>query len=265
MAKFYRMLLTLALTVFLGGEAVTGTVISRRVVEGLSEKSLFLSQNNLPPESSDGGSRYADTYADTSWRESFFNNQPPESGDGGSRGGPLCPLTPMDNATGIEVFSDRPTLIWRGNLARVELYPHNNDELLWSQDISEGSRQVQYTGVPLKPGQTYDLMLFETVSDTFPLPAMQVTFTVMEADKRQQVSRVLEELNTELEQNGASEEMIALIRFNYLAENRLWSDALTEAFSVQNPSAELQELREETIPQKFCNPNRPSSGIMPPS
>ncbi|MEB3278650.1 MAG: hypothetical protein VKK42_06960 [Lyngbya sp.] len=226
-----------------------GMIIPVRVVPGLSRDSLLLSQNNSPPESSDGGSRYADT----SWKDSFFNNQPPESGDGGSRGGPLCPLSPFDRARGIEVWNDRPTLIWRGQLARVELYPHNNDELLWSQDLTPGTQQVQYTGVPLKPGQSYDLMLFETVSDTFPFPSMQVTFTVMEAQKRQQVTQALEELNTELQKNGASQETIARVRFNYLAENQLWSDALTEAFSVENPTDELQELREETIPQNFCN------------
>ncbi|MEB3278651.1 MAG: hypothetical protein VKK42_06965 [Lyngbya sp.] len=256
MVKFYGMLSTVALTVLLTGESVIGTIPSVRL--GLTGESLFLSQNqsqnnpapterprnNPPPFEASGGGR---------WSDSFFNNQPPESGDGGSRGGPLCPLSPIDYATGIEVWSDRPTFIWRGELARIELYPHNNDELLWSEDLTPGTQQVQYTGVPLKPGQTYDLMLFETVSDRLALPSIEVTFTVMNGEKRQQVTQKLEQLNTELQQQNASEEMIAFVRFNYFAENQLWSDALTEAFSVENPTEELQKLREETIPQKFCN------------
>ena len=249
MVKFYGMLSTVLLTVFLSGEVLTLMTATVSPVQALEKERLLLSQNNLPPQSSDGGSRYADT----SWKDSFFNNQPPESGDGGSRGGPLCPLTPLDQATGIEVWNDRPTFVWQGQLVRVELYRHNQDELIWSQDLTEDDRQVQYTGDPLKPGQTYNLMLFETVTDNFPFPAVQVTFTVMNGEKRQQVSQALEQLNRELEQQNASEEMIALVRFNYLAENQLWSDALAEAFSVENPTEELQELREKAIPQKFCN------------
>ncbi|ERT09026.1 hypothetical protein M595_0950 [Lyngbya aestuarii BL J] len=249
MVKYYGMLSTVVLTVFLSGEVLIPMTATVSPVQALGKERLFLSQNNLPPQSSDGGSRYADT----SWRESFFNNQPPQSGDGGSRGGPLCPLTPLDEATGIEVWNDRPTFVWQGQLMRVELYDQNEDESIWSQDLAEDDQQVQYTGDPLKPGQTYNLMLYETVSDNFPFPATQVTFTVMDGEKRQQVSQALEQLNRELKQQNASEEIIALVRFNYLAENQLWSDALAEAFSVENPTKELQELREKAIPQKFCN------------
>ena len=251
MVKFYGVLSAAALALLLGGEAGVGTIAPVKPVEASGRENQFLSQNNQPPRQGSGGSRYANT----SWRDSFFNNEPPQSGDGGSRGllEPLCPLTPLDAATGIEVWSDRPAFIWQGQLARIELYPHNRDELIWSRDLDSGDRQAQYTGELLKPGETYDLLLYETVSDNFPLPARQVTFTVMNGEKRQQVSRALEELNSELQQQNASEEMIALVRFNYLAENQLWSDALTEAFSVENPTKELQELREEAIPQRFCN------------
>lgn len=249
MVKFYGMLSTVTLTLFLSGEVLIPMTARVSPVQALEKEGLLLSQNNLPPQSSDGGSRYADT----SWRDSFFNNQPPESGDGGSRGGPLCPLTPLDKTTGIDVWNDRPMFVWQGQLARVELYRQNEDESIWSQDLDQGDQQVQYTGVPLKPGQTYNLMLYETVSDNFPFPAKQVTFTVMDGEKRQQVSQELEQLNRELEQPTLSDEMIALVRFNYLAEKQLWSDALAEAFSVENPTKELQELRERAIPQKFCN------------
>ncbi|MEL7035364.1 MAG: hypothetical protein AAFO04_07065 [Cyanobacteria bacterium J06592_8] len=201
-----------------------------------------------PPVESDGGSRFG-----RSWRDSFNDNEPPEWGDGGSRGGPFCALTPFDETTDVVVWSTRPTIIWQGGLARVELYPHNRDELLWSENLNPGEQQVQYTGEPLQPGQSYDIMFYESVDDAFPFPSVQITFKVMAVEPRQQVTQELEELTTQLQSEGASEEIIALARFNYFAEKQLWSDALTEAFSVENPSPELQQLREETIPQKFCN------------
>ncbi|MCG5059061.1 MAG: hypothetical protein KA714_14025 [Limnoraphis sp. WC205] len=249
MVRFYGILSTFALTAVISGEPFVNVSEPVSTVVHLREESLFLSQNNSPPQSGDGGSRYADV----TWRDAFFNNEPPESQDGGSRGPALCPLTPVDEGTGTEVLSDRPTLIWQGQLARVELYPHNDEKVIWRQDVSETDQRVQYSGEALKPGQTYDLMMFETVSDTFPLPSVQVTFTVIDGEKRQQVNQALEQLNRELRQQNASEETLALARFNYLAKNKLWSDALTEAFSVQNPSSDLQELLQKTIPQKFCN------------
>ncbi|KKD35675.1 MAG: hypothetical protein WAN66_00675 [Limnoraphis robusta] len=254
MVKFYGVLSAVTLSVMITGEGFFNQTLPNRIKFQAKAENSFLSQNetaspekprnNPPPFEDNGGAR---------WREAFFNNEPPESQDGGSRGPALCPLTPVDEGTGTEVLSDRPTLIWQGQLARVELYADNGEQPIWSQDLSQGDQKVQYSGEALKPGQTYYLMMFETVSDTFPLPSVQVTFTVIDGEKRQQVSQDLEQLNRELKQQNVSEEVMALARFNYLAKNKLWSDALTEAFSVQNPSSDLQELLQKTIPQRFCN------------
>ena len=213
-----------------------------------------LSQNDQPPKTPRNNPAPFETAGGSRWRDAFRNNQPPESGDGGSRGGPLCPLTPLDAATGVQVFSDRPTLAWRGQLVRVELYVHNTDRVIWSQDLGAEAQKVSYTGEPLKPGLTYDLMLYETQPDAFPLPSKMVTFTVVgDGEMRREVAEKLEKLQAELEGQGASPEEIAFGRFNYLVEKRLWSDALAEAFSVENPADELREFRQKTVPEHFCN------------
>ncbi len=234
MVKFYRVLSIFAFIAVWSGQPFVY----------LTSQASIVSQNNPQPEWRDGSGR---------WRQTFNNNEPPQSRDGGSRGAALCFLTPLDEATGINVFNDRPRFIWRGEFARIELYASNQDQPIWSQDLAQTDEWVQYDGEALKPGQTYDLMMFATVADAFPFPTKQIQFTVIDGEKRQQVSQGLDELNLELQQNGASEEDIAFFRFEYLVENQFWSDALIEAFSVENPSSELQGFLQEMIPEHFCN------------
>lgn len=208
-----------------------------------------LSQNNPSPQESSGGSRFAEV----PWNDTFFNNEPPDYNDGGSRGRPLCPIAPLDQTTGVEVWSNRPMFIWQGQLARIELYARNSETLIWSQDLSQDDHHIQYTGEALKPGQNYDLMLFETVSEPLILPTFRVTFKVMDGEKRDEIEQGLKQLDEQLQQQRASEEEIAHARFKYWAERQLWSDALTEPFTVENPSPDLQEFLKETIPDQFCD------------
>ncbi len=243
-AKLSRMLFTVLLTPLMAFGAVLG-------VASIPTVTPVLSQNApSPPNQSSGGSRFAEV---PPWNDTFFSNEPPDSSDGGSRGQRLCLIAPLDQTTGVEVWSDRPTFIWQGQFARVELYAQNSETPIWSQDLSPDDQQIQYTGAALQPGQNYDLMLYESVSEPVPFARFRVTFQVMDGAKRDQVEQGLKQLDAQLKQQGASSEVIAHARFKYWAERQLWSDALIEPFLVENPSPDLQKFLQETIPDEFCD------------
>jgi hypothetical protein len=59
-------------------------------------------------------------------------------------------------------------------------------------------------------------------------------------------------LNTLIKAKKANSEAIALAKANYFIQNQLWSDALQQAYSVENPSRELAQILKD-IPDKLCN------------
>jgi hypothetical protein len=72
----------------------------------------------------------------------------------------------------------------------------------------------------------------------------------MEAQQRQRIIVDLWTLERQLQ--GASREEIALAKANYFAQRQLWSDVLQQAYSVQNPSAELAKFVQK-LPTQLCN------------
>ena len=252
MIKFFWMHLTVLLTVS------SSLFFPTDLSEALSPESSIMSQNNAPPKSRPGGSRLRNNAppesrdgGSRSWEDAFndvlFNNEPPESKDGGSRGR-FCALTPMDIQTGIKLWNDQPIFAWNGSITRLELRNHNGESLLWSRSVSEGDRSIQYTDTPLEPGETYTLWLYTSASF---IPDYQVIFKLLDSEEKAEISREIEQLEDSL--NDSNNEEIALARFEYFADQQLWADAISQAFSVQNPSENLIQFRRQNLPEKFCD------------
>lgn len=152
----------------------------------------------------------------------------------GSRG-VLCPISPgMLGETGM-IWSDRPLFIWQGQVSNITLRPMARREILWQQPIADGAQTTAYTGEPLQPGQLYVWQLTDAAGSS------NYVFQLLEAPERDRISRELQTLETQLKDNGASEEAIAIERARYLAQQGLWSDVLETLETVDTPSAELAQ------------------------
>jgi hypothetical protein len=228
------------------------------VSEALTPETSVVAQNNEPPKSRPGGSRLRNNAppksrdgGSRSWEQTLndvlLNNEPPESRNGGSRGG-FCAITPMDMETGVKLWHDQPIFVWRGSIVRLELRNHNGEALIWSETVSKGNNTARYTGEPLLPGETYTLWLY--TSQSF-IPDYQVIFQRLNSEQQTEITQDLEQL--ELSLNHPTEEAIAMARFQYFAQKQLWSDAVSEPFLVENPSASLNQFKTETLPKQFCD------------
>jgi hypothetical protein len=189
-----------------------------------------------------------------SWENILSNkdedNEPPvkpATGGGTSRGGFICAIAPRAIGTITEVWSDRPLFVWQGVVGQLEVRKPATKETLWRQAVSATSRRVIYGGEPLQPGQTYHWVIFDQANRSI----AEFPFQVMESEKRDRIKTRLQILDVELKQKGATAEEIALRRAQYFAQWQLWSDALREVFSVENPSAPLAEIA-QSIPTSRC-------------
>lgn len=207
----------------------------------------------------------AQTNSSRSWQaiaQDFFNQQndsppPGPTGTGISRGG-VCAISPRASSTTTEIWSDRPLFVWQSQFApivRIEVHPTGSNEVLWHPSVV-GQTKALYDG-KLQPGQTYDWLLFNT-SDKHAKPLGQVTFRVIDGQKRQQIETRLQSLDKELKDKGATPEEIALQRANYFASQQLWSDVLQEVYSLKKPSPELIKIV-QSIPKQICKPSRQNS------
>ena len=182
-----------------------------------------------------------------------------KKGKRGSRGDEakklLCMITPGklqdDDIPGtIKVWSDKPLFLWQGSMEGIEVGHHRSNELMWSQNLDATTNKITYQGKALQPGQNY--FWRETVPlETLPT---KVTFRIMEQPERDRISTELAELESKLRAEGASESKIALERVTYFADQQLWSDALREAYSIENPSGKLADFINKVEAKDFCPP-----------
>ncbi|CAD5952142.1 hypothetical protein PCC9214_02624 [Planktothrix tepida] len=178
---------------------------------------------------------------------STTNHEPPVYSPGGSRGNEICTIVPLtqpnNNQVDSEIWSDKPTFIWRGDIKYVELHSDDNETLIWSQNISDSKQSISYTGEPLQPGETYQLSLYDISNpDISDFPRDSLTFKVIETHQHQKIQQDLEQLETQLHQQKATAEAITLARIQYFVEHQLWSDALMESSSLQIQDPSLDEL-----------------------
>ena len=170
----------------------------------------------------------------------------------GSRGGEVYAIAPSEIEGLNVIWRDRPLLIWEGAIARVSISDAETDDLLWSQEVSPENRWVAYAGDPLQPGHRYECGLCDRHGDL--LTAQAVAFQVLGAKERERIASVLAEKGAALKAEDVSPEAIALEQAAYFAEQGLWADVLIEAFSVNNPSADLMELLLALMPENLTSP-----------
>jgi hypothetical protein len=174
--------------------------------------------------------------------------------------GPVCEIAPGLLGEKNVIWNTRPLFLWQGTVPSLEIYlyspfsPEREQEVLWSQTVTAESprgtfQSVAYTGEALEPSQSYD---WELVIP--PARRQRYTFQVMESPERERIAAELSALEAQLVSVGATPEDIALQRANYFAQRDLWSDALQEIYSVQNPSAAFISHAQEILTH-LCEPS----------
>ena len=187
----------------------------------------------------------------------------------GSRG-EICILSPAEVEEVTLMVDTQPVFLWQGRAGAIALRRAGEAQPFWRKPTGvypergtashrvervqlslqkPGVRRFRYTGEPLQPGQTYELLLFEFSAT--PYPKARQSFRIIPEAERTQVVADLNRLNQNLKAKGLSEEQISLHRANNFVRNQLWSSAVQEVYSVKNPSAELSKVVQE-IPAKIC-------------
>lgn len=175
----------------------------------------------------------------------------------GSRG--VCPVSPgLLESTNI-IWSDQPLFLWQGIdfPLEIRLYnsfdPKQEQSILWRKVLTTASpvvtfQSTQYTGQTLEPGKIYDWEIFNQSNKS----KLRRSFQVMGLEERIQIAEELKNLEDQLRTENATDEEIALERSHYFAQRNLWSDALQEMYSVQQPSQELMMKVQELL-SYLCN------------
>ncbi len=170
----------------------------------------------------------------------------------GSRG--ICPISPGLLEDKNIIWNNQPLFLWQGNSLPLEIRvyspfnPKQEQQVIWRKKINSISSDktfqgIPYTGLPLELGKIYDWELFNQSDKS----KVRRSFQVMNIKEHEQISQELKRLEVELRLQQATDEDIALERANYFAQKNLWSDALKEIFSVQNPSLEFRKKIEELL------------------
>ena len=175
-----------------------------------------------------------------------------------TRGDEVCPISPGNVGEQV-IWSDRPLFIWQGKIPQstINLYSssanfnYEQDEQLfwsWSGTVPPDSQGIVYGGRQLQPEFIYDWE-FIAFDKTY-----RTTFILMEQSQRDAIATELEVIENKLEANGATAEEIAIVKADYFVNKQLWSDALQQLYSVENPSVNLSDKKQE-IETYLCESN----------
>ncbi|GAA6623532.1 hypothetical protein [Scytonema sp. NUACC26] len=206
----------------------------------------------LPNQASHAENRFVQS--SLSWGNIFRRKPPVGRGSGGSR--PtihgVCVAAPDFGET---IWSDRPFIIWQGNLKKIGLSQGIPDATA-TENIKIGQLYASYTGKPLQLGQTYS-WLVAVIDQSW---TGNIRFTIMEPQQRQRITNDLQQLEQQEKSKRTTAEGIAFAKAKYFLEQKppLWSDALQQAYSVENPSPDLVKMREEVI-KDLCKSNQPQT------
>jgi len=188
------------------------------------------------------------------WHSIFKNPPPPPPRRGISRGDDFCSVAPVTRSSSAElpkVWSDRPTLAWLGTSTAVRemaIFPKDSETPIWvwsnpaiqqpSKGTSSQLRTPHYVRVetPLSLGQIYEWRVIRPLTPEKDI----IRFQTMTSKEIKSIAQGLPTAD------GVGDSS-ALKRADYFAGQRLWSDFWQEIFSVQNPSAQLNQLIAETF------------------
>jgi hypothetical protein len=122
------------------------------------------------------------------------------------------------------IWRTEPLLIWEGALSKVEIRVVDTDEPLWMQSVSYTERSLIYGGAPLEPGQHYEWILYDSLSQITDV----VRFQMVAMEDRDRISAELAEIEAAAKVNRASTEEVMLERMTYLAKQALLADMVME-------------------------------------
>ena len=173
-----------------------------------------------------------------------------------TRGDEVCPISPGNLGEQV-IWSDRPLFIWQGEIPQSEITLYSStsnynyeqdDQAVWNQTIPPQTTTIAYAGEQLQPGFSYD---WEFISGE---KTYRPTFILMEESAREKITAELTALETELQNSNATAEEIAIATADYFIQQQLWSDAMQQMYTVENPSNNLKSKITE-IEQYLCSSN----------
>jgi hypothetical protein len=146
-------------------------------------------------------------------------------------GGSRSPLCLPNSSVSLTV---RPTVLWQGHIGAIGLRRSQDEKVFWRQTIPAGSalQQLRYSGKALEPGQSYDWVFFDDIQGENPLTWQ--TFTT--ATKQEQTLTRLG-----LAKLPGTGEAKLINRINYLAQQQMVGDAVSEMLAVRSRSPELEQ------------------------
>ena len=161
---------------------------------------------------------------------------------------------------GVKIWSDRPLFMWDGNVSKIEVLRANDLGSAWSQVLPSISKTMIYQGEPLKPGQTYTVILYDFEG----MPTSGDDFILIGGTERQQIQRGLTDIEKRLPHtNRATAEEIAMEKAIYFFEQHLDSDAHQVISSVPNLSADLRQSLPVATQKMPEEPEEPNAAITP--
>lgn len=155
--------------------------------------------------------------------------------------GRVCAIAPIP---GDYLLSDRPKIIWQGNVGRVLVLSENQEEILWSHVPDANSNKafgIAAPGVSLPPGQWYVLLLLDS--------SERVVYSEEFSIASQQQRELVASTGVEDPISSATQ---SLARVKALAEQGYWSDAMGILFSIPNSEQVVAEYRQSVL-DRYCS------------
>ena len=285
MTKFNWVLSTLLVTALISSLPTSSTQTTWAQMklsgagEGVSGSFTKVNQSSEEPtppvQPRRGTSRSSNSWAAVFQAFPQAQNKPPQDGQPpvpprtAAPRGDVCAIAPKSIGSYTEIWSDQPLFVWKGPFERIEVRPVGSTQVLWNEVVKKSARQIEnsgmyritYAGKTLQPGQTYEWRMFlSTRKDARAIKTE--TFQVMNSQKRDRIKQELQRLDEQLKAKNSLPEEIARQRADYFAKQQLWSDVLQEAYSVENPSIALAEIR-QAIPQQICTKTSGQTSVQP--
>jgi len=169
-------------------------------------------------------------------------DEPPLNGRG-----PVCQISPGKlGPAKSAIWHQQPMFIWRQGdkqqIQRLEVRAADGKTVIWNQILTRINGKIVYAGQPLQAGQTYSWILFDAENKFL----MDTNFTLMVDAERDRITTKLAKIENQLKKTSATAEEIAFQKVKFLANEKLWSDALQLAFAVQKPSEQLNQFIKDT-------------------
>lgn len=194
-----------------------------------------------------------DSLAWSNFRNALIDQEDPgRNRNGGGRPGDICLVT--DYATSVQVWHLQPIYLWQGTERPMAIRSVGEPADLLVTDVSTepttALNLAQNLETELEPGESYTWELSDAIDPDQVL--MVIPFQVMATTERDQLTLALTQLVEDLENQGASNEVIALAKADFFLEQGLTMDALQVMFEVEAPSDALIASRVEIV-ETWCD------------